>query len=132
MAANTNPIFVLTPNALPAHLSAANTGRDGTGTLVNVVSAGANGTRIEGIRVQASGTTTAGVIRLFITDAAGANGRLFMEILVAAITPSTTVEAFSAERVFTRPLFLASGQILKAAPHNAETFEVFGLGVGDL
>lgn len=132
MPANTSPIFVLTPNAVPIQVSTANTARDGTGTLGTVVTAGANGTRIEGVRVQAAVTTTAGVVRLFITDAAGANPKLFMEILVSAITPSTTVEAFSAERIFTRPLFLASGQLLKASTHNAEAINVFALGVGDL
>lgn len=125
MAANTLPVFVLTPNALPALISAANTERIySSGTLVTVVTAGANGTRIEALKAIAEGTTTAGVIRYWITDAAGANPKLFEERLVAAITPSTTVKVFEDFWALDRPIVLASGQLLRASTHNAESFTI--------
>jgi hypothetical protein len=124
MTANTSPIFTLTPNALPAQISTANTNRDGTGTLVDIVTAGANGTRVESLKAVATGTTTAGVIRYYITDAAGANPKLFEERLVIAITPSTTVRVFEDLWVLEKPIILASGQKIKASTHNAETFNI--------
>lgn len=124
MSANTSPIFTLTPNALPVTVSTANTNRDGTGTLVTVVTAGANGSRITALKIAAQGTTTAGVIRYFVTDAAGANPKLFEERLVSAVTPSTTVKVFEDHWTIDEPLILASGQLLRASTNNAESFTV--------
>jgi uncharacterized membrane protein len=82
--------FASTPaaGALLAQLSVANTNRDGTGTLVDILTAAAAGTRVDALEIVAAGTTTAGVVRLFLYD--GTNNRLFKEILVDAVTPSTT------------------------------------------
>lgn len=112
--------------------TAANTNRDGTGTIATVFTAGSSGSRIERVRINAAGTTTAGVIRLYIHD--GTNARLFREILVSAITPSTTVETFSAEVDCSyngAMLLLPSGYSLRVSTHNAETFNVFAFG-GDI
>lgn len=122
MAANTVPIFTDTPLHLVGALSAANTNRDGTGTIVTVYTPGADGGRIEMIRVQAIGTTTAGVIRVYIHD--GTTAQLIKEILVTAITPSTSVEAWSGEWVPTVPILLPTTHSLRASTHNAENFKV--------
>ncbi|MFY8165200.1 MAG: hypothetical protein ACOVJ8_01330 [Sediminibacterium sp.] len=47
MPANTTPIFVLTPNTSTATIDAANTARDGSGTLVTAFTAGASGSRVD-------------------------------------------------------------------------------------
>ena len=109
-----------------AEISAANTNRDGTGTVVVVKTAGSDGSRIDLLRVVAEGTTTAGVIRLFIHD--GTSFFLVKEILVTAVTPSTSTEVFSSEWVPTEPILLPSGYSLRAATNNAETFNVFAFG----
>lgn len=119
--------MVLPENSVgQGQISVANTARDGTGAIVDIVTAGTQGTLIELVRVVAQGTTTAGVVRLWIYD--GATYRLYKEILVTAITPSTTVESFSAEFVPTKPLVVPSGKKLGASTHNAETFGVFAHG----
>ena len=123
MAANTTPVFTLTPIVAIAQISTANTNRDGSGTIGTVYTPGANGGRLEYVRVQATGTTTVGVVRLYIHD--GTNARLWKELLVTAITPLTTVEAFSIEYIPTEALVLPSGYSLRASTHNAETFNVF-------
>jgi len=64
-------------------VSTANTNRDGTGTLATVFTAGTNGSRIDAINLKAVGTTTAGMIRLFIHD--GSNARLLTEVPVTAL-----------------------------------------------
>jgi len=125
----TAPVFVGVPKTWQAALSAANTNRDGTGTLVTVMSAGASGSRIDKLRVVASGTTTAGVIRYFLND--GTNKYLYRERLVSAITPSATVAVFEDDVSLVDGLVLPTGWSLMAAPHNAEAFKVFAQG-GDI
>lgn len=126
-APNSAPRMLLPENsAANAVVSAANTLRDGTGTIVDVFTPGAQGGEVELIRVQAQSTTTAGVVRLFIHN--GSAYRLYKELLVAAITPSTTIEAFSIEFVPTKRLIIPAGYKLAASTHNAESFNVFAQG----
>ena len=125
----TSPIFVGTPKTWLAALSAANTNRDGTGTIITIVTAPAGGTRIDKVRAVAAGTTTAGVVRLFLHD--GTNFRLLREIMVQAVTPSATVEVWSQDIDFPGGLFLPNGWSLRASTHNAENFNVAVLG-GDV
>jgi hypothetical protein len=115
-----------TPKTWQAQLTAANTARDGSGSTVTVAAGGTSGSRIDKVRVVAAGTTTAGMVRLFVYD--GTNTRLVKEVPVSAVTPSSTVEVFSAERDFFGGLWLANGWSLKASTHNAETFNVIAHG----
>jgi hypothetical protein len=123
-----NANYANTPRAALGQVSVANTARDGTGTLATILTAGSNGTRIDDIKVQSTGTTTAGVVRLFLHD--GTNARLLDEILVPAITPSTTVEAFSAS-LLNQAIVIPSGWSLRASTNNAETFNVLVTRAGD-
>src|SRR3990167_7114803 len=91
----TAPIFVGTPKSWAAEISAANTNRDGTGTVVTLATAGANGSLIDRLHAVAEATTTAGVVRLFLHD--GTIFILWRELLVPAITPSATVEVWWTE-----------------------------------
>src|SRR5690348_10129580 len=97
MSAGTQPVFVTTPKAPKVRISTANTGRDGAGTLGTLYTAGSNGSYFKSIRYQAEGTTTAGVVRIFIQTAGAGNNELIREMLVAAVTPSTSIEAASGE-----------------------------------
>ena len=125
------PQYAATPRCAIGQISTANTNRDGTGTLGTVFSAGASGSRIDAIDLKATGTTTAGMIRLFIHD--GANARLLTEIPVLAVTPSATLPAWEAQLNSNSmsqilPLVLPTGYSLRAATNNAETFNVIALG----
>lgn len=124
-----NPNFAATPRGTAAPISTANTARDGTGTIATVFTAGTSGSRVDRVRIQASGTTTAGVVRLFLND--GSNTRLLSEHLVTAATPSTTVEAWSVDLdlvALGRVIQLPNGWSLRASTHNAEGFNVFAFG----
>jgi hypothetical protein len=127
-----NANYASTPRAALGQVSTANTARDGTGTLATIftagITAGSSGSRIDDIKIQATGTTTAGAVRLFLHD--GTNARLYDEILVPAITPSTTVEAFSAMLV-NQAIVLPNGWSLRASTNNAETFNVIVSRAGD-
>lgn len=128
MAVTPTPAMTQVPVLGKALISTANTGKDGTGTLGTVRAAGPQGDIIDYLVVQAIGTTTAGMVRLFVDD--GTNIRLLAEISVTAATPSGTVQAFRA--VWTPdggiPLPLPNGSTLKASTHNAESFVVWAAG----
>lgn len=111
-----------------AQVTTANTNRNGTGTIVSVMTGATNGTRIDDIYIVATGTTTAGVVRLFISD--GTNIRLWQEILVPAITPSTSVQVFS-QSLINVGLILENGWSLQASTNNAETFNILVTRAGD-
>ena len=124
--------FTAQPILEYSQLTAANTNRDGTGTLVTVstgpsASAAAGvGQRINRVTVQAAGSTTAGVIRFYISLDNGTTNRLILERLVGAVTPSTTVLAWRQEMPELVGLILPGGgnALLRASTNNAETFNV--------
>ena len=124
-----NAQFVGTPKNGVAQVTVANTNRDGTGTLATVYTAGAAGARIDSLLVQATATTTAGMIRLFISD--GSATRLIMELPVVALTPSATIPAWSATVNFPKGFVLQATWMLKASTHNAETFNIIPTVAGD-
>jgi hypothetical protein len=119
-----SPSFVGTPKTWQQALSAANTARDGTGTAPTLMTAGSLGSRVDRVSVAASGTTTAGVIRIFVND--GTNKYLRKEILVDPITPSTSIKVWEGEA--TLGIDLPTGWSLLISTHNAEAFKAFAHG----
>jgi hypothetical protein len=116
MAQNTSPVFVLIPLTPTATIAAANTARDGSGSLVTLFTCGANGGRIESIKFTSAQATAAAssamVGRVFVSDAAGANPRLHTEIAIATATASTTVIGATSTITFPGGLPLKTGQIV--------------------
>jgi hypothetical protein len=117
--------FVL-PLTWLAQIATANTNRDGTGVIVDVVTGPASGSRVDSVRIQAVGTTTAGMVRLYLYD--GINTRLIRDVPVANIIPSGTVDAWSTEIVVPGGLGIPNGWKLRASTHNAETFNIVARG----
>jgi hypothetical protein len=134
MSKNTDPVFTKSPVIGIAAISAANPNLDGTGTIVSVVDGLTDGVRIDQIEVKAEATTTLGMIRLFISLDSGGTWDLWREIPVTAITPSGSVESFSAMVDLTTvlndpPLNLADATVaLGASTEQAEVFNVFARG----
>lgn len=124
------PNYVSKPDIGAGTCSTANTNRDGTGTIATLLTAAAAGTRVDRIVVTAQGTTAAGMLRLFVKNAAG-SFFLRNEIPVTAITPGATTQAFTSTVTISNGLFLPSGWGIGAAPHNAETYTLSVEG-GDL
>lgn len=95
MAANTTPIFVLTPRSAGLTTGVnANTALDGTGTVATVFTAGTNGSKVEDIILTHLGTNVATVLRVFVnngsTNATASNNWLVKEVTMAANTVSQT------------------------------------------
>jgi hypothetical protein len=115
-----------------AQVSTANTNRDGSGTLVTVASgpsataANGVGKRINRVTVTATGTTTAGAIRFYISTDNGTTNRMICERLVTAVTPSTSIAVFRIEVPELVGLMLVGGGncLLRASTNNAETFNI--------
>jgi len=129
MAANINPIFVLTSNVGTATVTTANTTRDlsDTTNASLLFTAGTDGSRIDTItftHVATSHTqaSVAAVGRIWITtSAAGANPRLLSEIALPVATPSPSAIGGSQTITFANGLFLASGQFLWCAISATQT-----------
>jgi len=121
--------YAATARTAMASVSTANTNRNGTGTIATVFTAGSSGSRIDDIYIVAQGTTTANVVRLFIND--GTTSWLWQEILVPAITPSTTVQVFSASLLNQSLILATSSWSLRASTNNAETYNILVTRAGD-
>ena len=99
MAANTSPIWTLTPNigwgaadgngGTAGPLKTANTAMDGTGTVLTVFTAGASGSFVQYVNFRATGTNTATAARIFINNGA-TNATIANNILVKEITLNGT------------------------------------------
>lgn len=115
-----------TPFNESVNLTTANTNRNGTGTIVDIVTAGAGGADVYALYIAAQGTTTDGKIHLYIKD----SGTYYYigEYQVTGITPSTTVARYQLTISFTY-LKLANAQALAAATEKTETFTVTATGV---
>lgn len=113
MAANTAPIFGLTPVIWKNTVATANTARDGTGTIATIGSAGANGTRIDEITIKATGDPADSVVTVFLFD--GATYFLFDEFDIGdPAAASATVAGYREVRTY-RNLVLPTGWSLRAA-----------------
>lgn len=124
MSANTIQ-FTTTPGKAVFQVSAANTNRDGTGTIVTLIAGTASGRYVRKIRIKATGTTTAGMVAIYFFD--GTNIRLEREIAVTAITPSTSVTSFETEVLFSdldAPILIGTSTNLQASTQKAETFNI--------
>ncbi len=111
-------------------ISTANANLDGTGTLGTVLTAGAAaagwlGTIVKSVTIKATGTTTQGVVRLFITS--GANTRIVAEVEVPAVTPGANVPAF--ETRLEASFDMHADDVLKASTEKAESFNVIAEGL---
>ncbi|HTB05335.1 MAG TPA: hypothetical protein VK806_00180 [Bacteroidia bacterium] len=114
MAANTDPIFALTPKMAYAEITGTTTDKTGgtTTNMVTLVTAGSNGTKISQIGFKCEGTSTAGLFMIFITNTSGTSPKLFDEIVISAVTSSTTVATNRAMNSYS-DLELASGQLIQ-------------------
>lgn len=115
--------FVASPKSPWSRSATANTGRDGSGTINSLYTAGASGGRVDDVGVKAEATTTNGMIRFFKSLDAGVTWRLIRELSVTAATPSATVQAFEG-LISDWALVLEANAKLGWAPHNAEAFVV--------
>lgn len=124
----TSAQFVTTIQSATVNIATANAGRDGTGTIGTLISAAANGTRVDDIYICATGTTTTGMIRFYLHD--GSTARMLFEVSVTAITPSATVQAFNSQ-LKDLGLIIKTGHSLRVSTEKAESFNISVTRGGD-
>lgn len=123
------PAFAATPRYARGQVTAANANRDGTGTIVDIITGAASGTKIFEVVIQAQVTTTAGAIRLYIHD--GTNYRLFDEIAIPANTVSASNPAVRIPRKYANLTLPSASFKLAASTEKAEAMNIHAFG-GDL
>ena len=128
MAGNTKPIFPKSPLIGVANLSTANTNRTVTGVtgLTQLIPSSLEGSRLDRVRIQATGNSSQGFIRLWWYSGTG-NAQLLREIPVTAATPSSTVGAFYVDVDFDSET-IPGGWELWVSTHNTENFNVAAFG----
>lgn len=138
------PTFATTPRTVIRNISVANPNRDGTGVMYDIISAGSGGTRIDCIAIKAVGSTTAGMIRLYLATSDNVTQGLIYEIPVQAVTASATVGTFSYYMAFGSSvpasgvltslpgLLIESGYKLRASTQNSESFNIMTTFAGDM
>ena len=134
MAVNTAPIFIDAGSIGAVTVSTANTGRDGSGTIADLVGTSTDGERVDRLEATARGPTTAGMLRFFIHD--GSVWRFWFERFVTATTPNATTISpwrmtpvqLSNNTVTDGAFILPATHKIGVAPNNAEEFEVFAFG----
>ena len=95
----TTPAFASTPRIGVAAVSTANTARDGTGTIVDILTGVAAGTRIDRIVVITTNDPADSIVTLFIHN--GTSYFLFDEVdLGNPAAASTTVPGFRYEKPY--------------------------------
>jgi len=116
MAANTSPIFSKAGKVQWGDISAANTAKDGTGTVVPIFTAGAEGGLLKKIVVNAKGTNVATVLRLWVnntgSNAVAANNTLLGSYTIAATTLSEVAALLITE--ITLDIALPAGYVINA------------------
>ena len=127
----TTPNFTSTSRLATAAVSTANTNRDGTGTIVSVLTGVAAGTKVFEVDVQMTVTSTAGMVRLFLSSDTGSTWKLFDEVAIAAATVSASVKGTRVATQYRNLILPSASWILGASTHNAEASVVTALG-GDL
>lgn len=127
----TAPSFAVFPEIGNGLVTVLNNNRDGTSGSGYVVfaSGAANGTRVAEIVVQCTGTTVAGLARVYVSGFGITGNPLFDEITIAAATPSASVKATRISTTYNN-LVLQSGQYLNAANSIGPTqgFNIIALG----
>lgn len=107
-----SPAFASTPQVGSASLGTFDTSLTGPTNYSTIITAGSSGMKINEIVVQGTGTTVAAVVNLFVHD--GTNWSLVDQVLISAVTSSTTAVAYRAVRQYAN-LFLENGWTLRAS-----------------
>ena len=105
MAANTSPIFAAKGSiTFSGAVTAANTAKDGTGTVNLIETAPVDGAFVQGIRFKSRGVNVASFVRVFITmngdPTVAANNAMWDEIAL----PATALSEVAAQPVLYMPM----------------------------
>lgn len=108
------PTFASTPRIGYAAVSTANTARDGSGTIADIITGAAAGTRIDELVLKATGDPADSIVTIFIHD--GTGYRLFDEVdLGDPAAASTTVVGYRISKTYENLVLPSASYKLAAA-----------------
>lgn len=120
-----SPNFASIPRTESVRISTANSNRDGTGTIADLWVAPTTGSRVDKLSFMATGTTTAGMIRLYTRKSSVY--RLYKEYQVTANTPSDSALSFNMQ-LTGLAIILGNGVTLCVSTSKGETFDITAEG----
>lgn len=126
-----SPSFIGTPRLAVVNVASANTNRDGTGTITELIAGVAAGTRVLEITAKAAATTAAGIVNIFLTTDFASTWRLIGAIDIAAATASATVDTAEGSLLFDNLILVGTGHRLGVTTTVAQSVNVVAMG-GDL
>lgn len=121
----TEPNFASNVKAWAVSIASADASRTSPSSFGTLVTAGANGSRIDEITVTAAGNSTANMVRVFLHN--GSAYFLLQEVQVFATTASTSVPSYTVTLTF-NSLVIPSGWSIRVTTNNAETYHVTAFG----
>lgn len=124
---STSQQFASTPKIGAGNITNAETSYTTPTNVTTILTAGSNGTKVWRVIVECTGTSVAGLIRLFIYD--GSTYRFFDEIAVSAVTASTTTACYRYEKSYP-DITIPSGYSMRAASSVAQANGVNIVAIG--
>lgn len=132
MAANTSPIFTVTPLAAWATLTTGTNTYTGTSGTNVVYTAGSAGGYLSSIICKAAGTNVASVLRIFInngsTSGTAANNSLAWEVSLPATTATAVAATQTVEFIINKQIPASYTVIVVLATTVAAGWQVTGIG----
>lgn len=120
------PNFTATPRIGAGSVSAANTNRDGTGTIVDIITGAADGTKVNEVVIKSTGRPADSIVTLYIYD--GTTNWLFDEIdLGAPAASSATATAYRTTVQYANLVLPNASHKLRAAVTAAPTTGVLNV-----
>lgn len=108
-----SPAFASTPRAATAPVSTANTGRDGSGTIATIFTAGASGSKVEEIVVKADGDPADSIVVIYLHD--GTNFAVYDEFDLGNPAAASTTQVGYREARQYENLILPAGWTIRAS-----------------
>jgi hypothetical protein len=123
----TSPAFAATPNVGSTPLSSsADSSYTAPSHAVTIFTPGASGGKVDEVRFVGTGTTVAGNINIFLYD--GTTYHLIDQILVPAITPSTSTPAWTFVKPYANLVVPASWTLVATSIQASQLVNVSALG----
>ncbi len=104
-------------------VSTANTNLNGSGAIVDILTASSKGTALETVHIKAQGDTSEGMIRLFLSKDGGTTYFLFTEIQIPA-SRQTAIVPSTINQTIPYSLLLQDTYIVAASTEQAETISL--------
>lgn len=110
----TTPNFTLTPRVGVGSVSTTNTNRDGTGTIVDIITGASSGTKINEVVIKSTNDPADSIVTLFLND--GSTNWLFDEVdLGNPAAGSATVTAYRTTLQYDNLILPSASWKLRAA-----------------